>query len=271
MFRDTARQIANLIAALAALTVNIVAAALPLNHQTTGQISDRFRVYFVPAGYVFAIWGVIYAGWIAFVIYQMMPARKQQPRMRSLGYLFAFSCVFNAAWLVCWHYGYFGVSVLVMLMLLFLLIGAYIRLDIGHQQVGLTERWSVDIPFSIYLGWISVATVANIAMYLYQAGWGGFGVPPQHWAVAMIIAAAFLGLVMALTRRDAVFLLTLGWAFVGIAVKQSDATMVAFTARAAAVFVLAQAAWILVAQWSAETSADQRRPPRLGSRGPSTS
>src|SRR5512132_481896 len=115
MSKDTIRQIANLLSVLLALTVNILASALPLNGQNTGEISDRFKVYFVPAGYVFAIWGVIYIGWIAFAIYQARPSQKENPRLRSLGYLFAWSGVFNAAWLFCWHYNRFGLSVAVML------------------------------------------------------------------------------------------------------------------------------------------------------------
>jgi hypothetical protein len=99
--KDTLRQLANALSVVLALTVNVLASALPLNGQNTGEISDRFQVYFVPAGYVFAIWGVIYIGWIAFVIYQFIPSQKESPRLRNLGYLFALSSVFNAAWLFC--------------------------------------------------------------------------------------------------------------------------------------------------------------------------
>jgi hypothetical protein len=124
MSKDTLRQTANLLSVILALAVNVLAVALPLNNQTTAQISDRFKVYFVPAGYVFAIWGIIYIGWIAFTIYQFLPAQKQSPRLRGLGYLFALSGVFNAAWLFCWQYNYVGLSVIVMLILLGLLIAA---------------------------------------------------------------------------------------------------------------------------------------------------
>ncbi len=115
MTKDNLRQIANLLSVLLALTVNILATALPLNNQTTAQISDRFKVFFVPAGYVFAIWGIIYIGWIAFTVYQFLPAHKESPRLRGLGYLFALTGVFNAAWLFCWQYNHFTLSVIVML------------------------------------------------------------------------------------------------------------------------------------------------------------
>ena len=91
MSKDTFRQLANAISVVIALTVNVLASVLPLNGQNTGEISDRFQVYFVPAGYVFAIWGLIYIGWIAFAIYQFLPAQKESPRLRrDSGYLFVF-------------------------------------------------------------------------------------------------------------------------------------------------------------------------------------
>src|SRR5512141_195706 len=159
MSRDTVRQTANILSVLLALLVNILASALPLNGQNTGEISDRFKVYFVPAGYVFAIWGVIYIGWIAFTVYQALPAQRENPRLRRLGYWFALSGLLNAAWLFCWHYNLFGLSVLVMFGLLGLLIVSYVRLNVGRHPSSTAEKWCVDIPFSVYLGWITVATV----------------------------------------------------------------------------------------------------------------
>jgi hypothetical protein len=233
-------------AVVAALAVNVLAVTLPLNGQDTAAISDRFPVYFVPAGYVFSIWGLVYVGWIAFVIYQFLPAQKENPRLRNLGYLFALSCVFNASWLFCWHYLEFGLSVVVMLILLGLLIASYLRLNVGRLQVGASERWCVDIPFGIYLGWITVATVANISDFLYWMGWNGFGISAETWAVLMLAVASLLGLGMALTRRDAPYLLVLVWAFAGIAFKQSGVVVVATAAWVAAAFALLLAALSLV-------------------------
>src|SRR5215208_16295 len=207
MSKDTIRQVANSLSVVLALTVNVLASTLPLNGQNTGEISDRFKVYFVPAGYVFAIWGVIYIGWIAFTIYQFLPSQKENPRLRRLGYLFAVSNLANAAWLFCWHYNLFGLSVLVMLALLGLLIASYLRLNVNRSTVTSAEHWSVDVLFSVYLGWITVATVANITDWLYFVGWNGFGISAQAWAVVMLIVASLLGLGMALTRRDAGYLL----------------------------------------------------------------
>ena len=238
MSKDTLRQLANLLSMLLALTVNILASALPLNGQNTGEISDRFQVYFVPAGYVFSIWGVIYLGWIAFTVFQFQSSQKESPRLRRLGYLFALSNLANAAWLFCWHYNQFGLSVLVMLTLLGLLIASYLQLDVNRLSVTRTEFWSVDVLFSVYLGWITVATVANITDLLYFVGWDGFGISDQVWAVIMLAVASLLGLGMALTRRDVGYLLVLVWAFAGIAVKQTSASLVVLSAWIAATLML---------------------------------
>ncbi|MBK9923855.1 MAG: tryptophan-rich sensory protein [Anaerolineales bacterium] len=236
--KDTLRQVANLVSAIIALTVNILASALPLNGQNTGEISDRFQVYFVPAGYVFAIWGIIYIGWIAFTIFQFLPSQKESPRLRKLGYLFALSGIFNAAWLFTWHYNYFGLGVLVMLTLLGLLIASYLRLDVNRVSVSRSERWSVDIPFSIYLGWITVAAVANVTDWLYLVQWDAFGIAAPTWAIIMIGVACIVALLMTITRRDVAYASVLAWSFIGIAVKQTPAPDVVLAAWFAAFLML---------------------------------
>jgi hypothetical protein len=246
MSKDTIRQYVSLLSVILALTVNILASTLPLNGQNTGEISDRFQVYFVPAGYVFSIWGLIYIGWIAFTIYQFHPSQKKNERLRRLGYLFALSNIANAAWLFCWHYNQFGLSVIVMLALLGLLIASYLRLNVNHSFVRHIEYWSVDVLFSVYLGWITVATVANITDWLYLIEWNGFGISAQFWAVIMLAVASLLGLAMAVTRRDVGYLAVLVWAFVGIAVRQTTAPMVVFSAWIAAALMLGLAIYSLI-------------------------
>lgn len=246
MSKDSLRQLANVLSVAIALTVNVLASALPLNGQNTGEISDRFPAYFVPAGYVFAIWFLIFVGWIAFAVYQALPAQRQNPRLQNLGYLFALSGVVNAAWLFCWHYNQFGLSVLVMFVLLGLLIASYLKLDVGKAPVGAAEKWSVDIPMSVYLGWITVATVANVTSWLYSINWDGFGIAPQVWAVIMIVVASVLGILMTFSRRDSGYVFVLAWAFAGIAVKQAAEPLVANAAWTAAAFTLGLALFSIV-------------------------
>lgn len=220
----------NILALLVTLVVNGLANALPLNGKTTAALSDQFKVFFVPAGYVFAIWGVIYIGWIAFAIYQALPAQRHNPRLQRVGWLFVLASLANAVWLFAWHYEQFPLSVVVMLSLLGLLIAMYRRLDVNRARASFAEKWCVDVPLSIYLGWISVATIANIADLLYYWQWDGWGIAPEMWAVIMLVVASVLALLMALTRSDVAFLAVIVWAFAGIAVKQSATPIVANTA-----------------------------------------
>ncbi|MDI6697230.1 MAG: tryptophan-rich sensory protein [Anaerolineales bacterium] len=227
MNRDALRQYANLLVTIVTIVFNGLANALPLNGQSTGQISDRFQVYFVPAGYVFSIWGLIYIGWLAFAIYQLLPAQRDNPRLRRVGYLFVWSGVANMAWLFFWHYEYFILTVVVMLILLLLLIAIYLRLQIRKVQVASLERWCVDIPFSVYLGWITVATIANITALLSYLQWDGWGISPEVWTLIMLTAGVCIASAVSLTRGDIAYMLVIIWAFVGIAVKHAGVPIVA--------------------------------------------
>ena len=265
MVKDLVRQYINLLSVLIALIVNILATTLPLNGQDTAEISDRFKVYFVPAGYVFAIWGVIYLFWIAFTIFQLLPRNQQNPRLRRLGYLFAISNLANAAWLFCWHYNKVGLSVIVMLTLLALLITIYLRLNVNRSFVSPVEYWTVDVLFSIYLGWITVATVANISDWLYIIGWNGFGISAQTWAVIMLAIASLLGLAMALIRYDVSYLAVLIWAFVGIALKLTSAPTVVLSAWIAATIMLILLIYSWIFRQRNRGSILQARPKALNS------
>jgi len=243
MNNDVLRQWVNMLSIVALVVMNILANALPLNGQNTGEISDRFQVFFVPAGYVFAIWFLIYVGLIAFGIYQALPAQKENARLRRVGYIFALSCVANISWLFFWHYEQFPLSLLAMLVLLVCLVVVYLRLGIGQTAVSTREKWLVDIPFSVYLGWITVATIANVTDVLYYLGWGGWGLSPQAWAVVMLAAAVVITGAMILTRGDAAYALVIIWAAAGIGFKQADSALVSWAAWAAVIVVALLLVW----------------------------
>ena len=234
MNRDIVRQLSVILAVAATIAVNGLANALPLNGQTTGEISDKFQVFFVPAGYVFSIWGLIYVGMILYAVYQATPAQRENPRLRRIGYLFVLSCLANVVWLFLWHYEYFLLTVVAMVSLLTLLIVIYIRLGIGQVKVPAAERWLVHLLFSVYLGWISVATIANITSVLDYLNWNQWGLSAESWTVIMLLVAVILAWAMSLIRGDVVYCLVLIWAFIGIAVKNSDTPSIATAAWAAA-------------------------------------
>lgn len=217
----------------ATLIVNMLANSLPINGLNTGEISDRFEVFFVPAGYVFSIWGLIYIGLAAFAVYQVLPATADIERLDRIPLLFLISSAANIAWIFSWHYLLFGWSLLAMLVLLFSLIMVYLRLEIGKTPVGTAEFWFVRVPISIYLAWISVATIANVTSYLDHIQWGGWGISESAWAAIMLAVATVLGWVMALSRKDIPYLAVFVWAFIGIAVKHQSTQLVALSAWAA--------------------------------------
>ena len=230
MKKDILRQAVNVLAVLATIAINGLANALPLNGQTTGAISDRFRVYFVPAGYVFSIWGVIYLALLAFAVYQALPAQRENPHLRRIGYLFALSCLANVVWLFLWHYEVFPLTIVAMLALLALLIAIYLRLGVGRVRVSTAETWLVHVPFSIYLGWVTVATIANATSLLDYLQWSGWGISPEVWTVIMLVAGVAIASAVSLTRGDIAYMLVIVWAFAGIAVKHAGTLVVAISA-----------------------------------------
>jgi hypothetical protein len=235
MKRDSVRQIVVALATVATIVINVLANALPINGQTTAEISDRIQVYFTPAGYVFAIWGLIYLGLIVFTIYQALPAQRANPALRRVGWPYVVSCLANSAWIFLWHYDQIAWSLVAMGVLLVALIAIYLLLGIGLGKGPSKERWPVRAPFSVYLGWITVATVANVAAYLWTIGWGGWGLRPEVWTAIMIAVAAILGVLVLATRRDPLYALVLVWALAGIVQKHPEILVISLTAGAAAV------------------------------------
>jgi hypothetical protein len=235
--KDIVRQVVVILSTILVIVVNGLANALPLNGQTTGEISDRFDVYFVPAGYVFSIWGLIYLALSGYAVYQALPAQRENPRLRHTGYLYALSCLANIVWLFLWHYEVFVLTVVAMVALLLLLIAIYLRLGTGLTRVSTAETWLVRVPFSIYLGWITVATIANVTSLLDYLNWNGWGIRPEAWAATMLVAGAAIASAVSLTRGDVAYVLVIVWAFVGIAVKHADTPIVSVTAAFMAVVV----------------------------------
>jgi hypothetical protein len=230
MNKNTLRQALVVLAVLATLTVNGLANALPINNLTQVEISDRFEVFFIPAGYVFSIWGLIYVGMIAFAVYQALPSQRENRRLARIAWPFLLASLANITWLFLWHYEFFVLSLGVMVALLLSLIVITLRLVGDQGLISQAERWVVDIFFSVYLGWISVATISNATIVLDYLGWGGWGLSEQLWTVIMLGVGAVLAWIMSLARGDSAFVMVIIWAFAGIAVKHADSPMVASAA-----------------------------------------
>jgi benzodiazapine receptor len=244
----------NITAFIITLAINGLAGTTVLNGRTTAQVSDLYSNPFTPAGYVFAIWGIIYTLLLVFVIYQVLPKQKEKAFQRQIGALFILSSVFNIIWLFLWQYDYITLSVAVMFALLATLITIYLRLGIGKTTAPITEKLTVQLPFSVYLGWITVASIANVAAALVSVGWSGFGLSAETWAIVAMSIGLIVTLIVIAFRRDIAYSLVIVWALAGIAIKQNMYPNIVFTAETAiAAILIALAASLLVSRFRRKT------------------
>lgn len=218
-------QIGNILVTLLTIIVNGLAVILPLNGKTTQELSDALPNFFVPAGLTFSIWSIIYILWIVFALYQARDLfRKEEtpmPFVSQITLLYILSGVANSAWIFLWHYEYVGLSLLVMILLLCCLLAIYLRLKIGKAKVPMKEKLCVHVPFSVYLGWISVATIANVTAYLVSIQWDGFGIDQMTWTILIIAIGTLLTYLMLALRKDTAYSLVVLWAFFGIWLKRT--------------------------------------------------
>jgi hypothetical protein len=237
--KNILRQITVVVTVLVTITINILANALPINGKNTGEISDAFNTYFVPAGYVFSIWGIIYVGLIAYAVYQALPAQRENPRLQATGWWVALGGAANSAWIFLWHYEQFAWTLVAMLTLLTTLIITYLRLGTGRTSVSSAEKWAVRVPFSIYLGWISVATIANVSDVLDYVGWDRFGHSAGLWMILILVVVVVLASAMNFLRRDVAYAAVILWALAGIGVKFPQSGIITTSIWVAFFFVLA--------------------------------
>jgi hypothetical protein len=232
--------IATLLAILATLTVNALSNFFPPQGLNIGEIANTVLqgVQITPANYAFAIWGVIYLGLITYGIYQLRPSQRSEPRIRHASGFLIVACFAQIIWVYLFTTQLFWLSVVAILTILLSLIAAYLQLGIGHIRVSKSHRWQAFTPFSVYLGWISVATVVNVASALYSNGWTGWGISDVGWTVIMLIVSAIIAAVVAVQRTDVAFTLVFVWAYVAIAIRQLDTPAIWITAVVGAIALI---------------------------------
>jgi len=239
-------RIANPIAFIATIIVNGLAGSTTLlGGQDTAAISDANFTLITPAGYVFAIWGIIYTLLGMFVIYQALPSQKGKEYQTKIGWLFVLSNLINIIWLFLWQYEQLILSVPLMFMLLATLIMIYQRLDIGKSKPELKEKIAIQLPFSTYLGWITIASIANVATTLVSIEWDSFGISTEIWALTIIIIALLVASIVIVTRKDIAYTLVIAWAFVGISVAQTNQNIITLTQISTAIALILLATVIL--------------------------
>jgi len=202
--------------------VNFLANSLPINNRTTGEISNAYPNLFSPAGLTFSIWGLIYLLLAGYVLYQFSKnAQKKGVLLTKVNMYFIATSVANILWIFAWHFDFIGLSVLIMGVLLFSLIR--IADMLGDEQLTLQDKLFVYVPFSVYFGWITVAAIANVTVFLVSIGWNGFGLDDWVWTIIILLVGAVIGILRMLKDKNIFYALVLIWAYLGILIKHVSA------------------------------------------------
>jgi hypothetical protein len=219
-------QISNFLAVIFTIAVNALANILPIAGKNTGELSDAIPNLFVPSGITFSIWGVIYFLLIVFAIYQARDLfsknKIEMPYLKKISFFFILSSIANILWIFLWHYQQISLSLLAMLLLFVSLLMIYLRLNIGLEKVSLKEKICIHLPFSVYIGWITVATIANVTALLVTNNFDGLGISETMWTILIIAVATLLTIIVLLKRRDIAYSLVIIWALLGIYLKRSS-------------------------------------------------
>jgi hypothetical protein len=240
-------QVLNIIPVISVIFINILANALPLFGVYTGQVSDAYPNFFTPAGYVFSIWFIIYLQAILFMIYQARSSQRSEAYLGKIHFFYIFAGLANIVWIFIFHYSYanmvanpsfFLLSVVLLLVVFLMLLLTYLRLEVGVEAVPRNEKLTVHLHISVYLGWISVATIAAIASAI------NILVPTiptetQHLATtAMLFIALLLALIMVYLRRDYGFAVVVLWAAIGIGLKWVAIPVIFYSAIIVAIILI---------------------------------
>lgn len=227
-------QVGNIVGFIITVIVNALANILPINGKNTGELSDAIPNLFVPAGFIFSIWGVIYVLLGVFSIYQT----RNEEYLEKVGIYFIISSAANSAWILAWHYQQIALSLVLMFVIFASLLAIYLRVGIGKEKAEMKEVLGGHLPFSVYIGWITVATVANVTAVLVTYNWDRFGLSETLWTVLVIIVLIVIVSLVLLTRKDIAYSLVAIWASYGIYVKQAtNVPEVALTALVAIIVI----------------------------------
>jgi tryptophan-rich sensory protein len=238
------RQIGIILLTAAVLVVNYMGGAGLINDTRTGEIANSFtRDYFLPANYVFGIWGIIYTWLIAFTVYQALPAGRDNAMIERIAPLYALNIGLNIAWVFSFHYRQFVLANFLLIAILLSLLAIVIRAGIGTRRVSAADHWLVHMPFFIYFAWLCVATIASMAQTLVALEWDGFGIASPVWISLMTVVAAVLAVAMLVWREGFAFAAVVVWALAGLAARYADEPLISTTAWASvAVIVVVGAA-----------------------------
>ena len=236
--------IGNTIAVLATIIVNALANIIPIGGNLTADISDSIPNLFVPAGLTFSIWGVIYILIVCFACYQLADIfgkiKAKSDYLNKISFWFIIASSGNIVWIFLCHYEHVVLSTLPIIVLLISLLIIYLRLNIGNSDASRKERYFIHLPISVYLGWITVATIANITAALVTLNVNGLFLGEAVWTVLVLIVALIITLLVLYHKQDIGYSTVIIWAFIGIMIKQyeSHQLIVSFAGIACAVITI---------------------------------
>ena len=217
-----------IVAYIAMVGANALANFLPINGITTGEVSDSYPNLFAPAGLTFSIWGVIYLLVGLYVIYQLVVFRKKSNALKAelikkVNVYVVLSSLVNIGWILSWHYDYIGISTLLIFSLLICLI-LINQLTKDTNRLSTKDKLFIRLPFSIYFGWITVASIANVTTLLVDINWNGWGLTDQTWTMVILIVGLVIAVATMISNTDIAYGLTILWAYFGIAYKHVSET-----------------------------------------------
>lgn len=218
---DRSRPILVILATIGVIAFNWLAAVGKVGGVTPDAISAKYPTVITPAGYAFSIWSLIYVGLIAFSLYQALP--KNLERFRPVRTLYILSCVLNCAWIYFWHHEMAGVCLGVILLLAVTLLFINLRL---RNSASYADYWAANVPFSIYFGWVTAASIINLVVVLGTVGIKVSGGEASWIGAIAVLTAAATGVLVRVKLTDYFFPLAIAWALTGIGVKQSGKTLV---------------------------------------------
>ena len=231
------------------VAVNALANLLPINGVDTGAVSDSYANLFAPAGLTFLIWGLIYLLLAIYTIYQLTIKKDSElgsGLLNKVGIIFSVSSLANTLWIFTWHYNIIYLSMVLMAVILVCLI--MIVGTIRKQTLGVKDKLMVKLPFSIYFGWITVATIANATVLLVSLGWNGFGLAQEVWTIIILAVGAVIGILTIIRNKDYSYGLVILWAYAGILIKHLSKSGFAGMYQSVVIAVIACLALVAAAE-----------------------
>ena len=237
-------QISNIIALFVTIFINYLSNTGAINNTTIGEVSKGLNSLFTPAGYAFAIWGLIYLMLLAFIVYQgrsLFVKVRDDAFVLKIGWWFVISCIANCAWIFAWLYGYTGISCIIIFIQLFSLINIVVNNEMELNDEPISVLAFLWWPFVVYSGWVTVASIACVSSFLVKVGWDGFGISEVNWTIIMIVIAMLVNLLVIYKRNMREFAIVGAWALAAIAYANllNNMTIVYVAGFAAAILVTA--------------------------------